>query len=96
MLVAADDFETLHEPECNIVAFRYLPPQLRAAPHDRVDLFQLQLRRAVIESGEYYLVQSRLDDRNVLRTTIMNPLTTADDLRGLLDSLRSRGQRLLK
>jgi L-2,4-diaminobutyrate decarboxylase len=95
LLAAADDFETLHEPECNILAFRYLPPQLRAAPIERVDLFQLQLRRAVIEAGEYYLVQSRLDGRSVLRTTIMNPLTTADDLRGLLDSLRNHGQRLL-
>ena len=27
MLAAADDFEPLHEPECNIVAFRYLPPR---------------------------------------------------------------------
>ncbi len=50
----------------------------------------------MIESGEYYLVQSRLDGRNVLRTTIMNPLTTADDLRGLLDCLRSHGKRLLR
>jgi L-2,4-diaminobutyrate decarboxylase len=96
LLAAADDFETLHEPECNIVAFRYLPVAICDAPPERVDLFQLQLRRAVIESGEYYLVQSRLDGRNVLRTTIMNPLTTTDDLRGLLECLRSHGQRLLK
>jgi L-2,4-diaminobutyrate decarboxylase len=95
-LAAADDFETLHEPECNIVAFRYLPPALLDAPQERIDLFQLQLRRAVIESGEYYLVQSRLDGRTVLRTTIMNPLTTVDDLRGLLDCLRSHGQHLLQ
>ena len=32
MLEAADDFETLHEPQCNIVAFRYLPRELRDAP----------------------------------------------------------------
>ncbi len=95
LLAAADDFEPLHEPECNIVAFRYLPAALRHAPPDQVDLFQLQLRRAVIESGAYYLVQSRLDGRSVLRTTIINPLTTVDDLRGLLDCLRSRGQRML-
>ena len=43
----------------------------------------------MIESGEFYLVQSRIDGRTVLRTTIMNPLTTADDLRGLLECLRS-------
>jgi L-2,4-diaminobutyrate decarboxylase len=92
----AEDFETLHEPECNIVAFRHLPRQLRDAAPERVDQFQLQLRRAVIESGDYYLVQSRLDGSNVLRTTIMNPLTTADDLAGLLDSLRQHGAGLLR
>jgi L-2,4-diaminobutyrate decarboxylase len=95
MLHAADDFQTLHEPQCNIVAFRHLPAELFDAPAERVDLFQLRLRRTVIESGEYYLVGSRLDGRPVLRTTMMNPLTTADDLRGLIDSLRRFGRKLV-
>jgi L-2,4-diaminobutyrate decarboxylase len=92
MLAAADDFTPLHEPQCNIVAFRYVPAELRAAPPEAVDLFQLRLRRAVIESGEFYLVQSRIDGRPVLRATMMNPLTTADDLLGLLECLRRFGR----
>jgi L-2,4-diaminobutyrate decarboxylase len=95
MLMAADDFQALHEPQCNIVAFRYIPPELRDAAAERIDAFQLRLRRAVIESGEFYLVQSRLDGRPVLRTTMMNPLTTEDDLRALLDCLRHFGESLL-
>ena len=95
MLAAAEDFETLHEPQCNIVAFRYLPAALREAPQEYVDLFQLRLRRNVIESGEFYLVQSRLNGRAVLRTTMMNPLTTVDDLRGLLDCLRRVARKML-
>jgi L-2,4-diaminobutyrate decarboxylase len=94
MLEAADDFEPLHEPQCNIVAFRHLPDELRGAPQERVDAFQLRLRRAVIESGEYYLVQSRIDGHHVLRTTMMNPLTTEEDLRGLLECLRRFGKKL--
>jgi glutamate/tyrosine decarboxylase-like PLP-dependent enzyme len=77
----ADDFDTLHEPECNIVAFRYLPPQIRAAPPGQIDQLQWRLRRAVVESGEFYIVQSRLDGRPVLRTTVMNPLTGLDIVR---------------
>ncbi|MEX0642587.1 MAG: aminotransferase class I/II-fold pyridoxal phosphate-dependent enzyme [Pirellulales bacterium] len=95
LVVAADDFESLHEPECNIVAFRYLPRELRDAPLEQVDQFQWRVRRAVIESGEYYLVQSRIDGRPVLRTTLMNPLTTVEDLRGLLDCLRRHGRKLV-
>ncbi len=96
MLVAAEDFEPLHEPQCNIVAFRFRPAALRDAPQAEFDTFQLQLRRRVIESGEYYLVQSKIDGRPVLRTTIMNPLTTPDDMRGIMDCLRRRGRELLR
>jgi L-2,4-diaminobutyrate decarboxylase len=88
MIQAADDFEPLHEPQCNIVAFRYTPRHLAAAPPEQIDALQLRLRRAVIESGEFYLVQSRIDGRPVLRTTMMNPLTTEDDLRELLECIR--------
>jgi L-2,4-diaminobutyrate decarboxylase len=95
MLAASDDFEPLHEPQCNIVAFRYVPHALRDAPAEKLDAFQLELRRAVIESGEFYLVQNRLDGRPVLRTTMMNPLTTEDDLRDLLACLRRTADRLL-
>jgi L-2,4-diaminobutyrate decarboxylase len=95
MLLAADDFETLHEPECNIVAFRYLPPEMRGATPDEVSQLQWRVRRAVIESGEFYLVQSRIDGVPALRTTIMNPLTTADDLAALLECLRRHGRRLI-
>jgi L-2,4-diaminobutyrate decarboxylase len=95
LLAAEEDFETLHEPQCNIVAFRHLPQALRNAAAKEVDLFQLRLRRKVIESGEFYLVQSRLDSRPVLRTTMMNPLTAVDDLRDLIANLRQRGKELL-
>jgi L-2,4-diaminobutyrate decarboxylase len=95
LLVATDDFQPLHRPECNIVAFRHLPEKLRQAPPAEIDAFQLRIRRAVIESGEYYLVPNRIDGRSVLRTTLMNPLTTRDDLAGLLDCLRRHGRRLL-
>jgi L-2,4-diaminobutyrate decarboxylase len=94
LLEAADDFEPLHEPQCNIVAFRYLPVALRTAPATQIDAFQLRLRRAVIESGEFYLVQSRIDGRPVLRTTMMNPLTTEEDLRELLECLRRFGGKI--
>lgn len=95
MLMEADEFEPLHEPQCNIVAFRFVPRELRHAPMEEQDAFQLTLRRAVIESGSCYFVQTRIDGRPVLRATVMNPLTTETDLQALLDNLRSKARKML-
>src|SRR5690606_3885451 len=35
-LTEADDFVPLHEPQCNIVAFRYVPAELREAPPEQI------------------------------------------------------------
>lgn len=89
------DFEPFCQPECNIAVFRYLPNKIRNRSAKEVDNFQLELRRAVVQSGEFYLVQTTLDKRSYLRTTIINPLTTEDHLKNLLDTLRIHGERLL-
>lgn len=89
------DIEPFCQPECNIVVFRYLPTELQDASPEKIDAFQLALRRRVVKSGDYYLVQIRLDGRDYLRATIINPLTTLDHLRGLLDGLREHGRKLM-
>jgi len=94
MLAAEEDFELYCQPECNIVVFRYLPAEIRGCAPAEIDAFQLRLRRAVIESGEFYLVQTRLDGRSYLRTTLINPLTKREHLGGLLDCLRQQGGKL--
>lgn len=95
-LAAASDFAPLHEPECNIVVFRHVPEQLRDAPAEVLGQFQLELRRRVIESGEFYIVSTKLDGIGALRVTIINPLTTPEHLDRLLDCLRETGRKLLR
>ncbi|MBN1630750.1 MAG: aminotransferase class I/II-fold pyridoxal phosphate-dependent enzyme, partial [Thermoleophilia bacterium] len=91
-LAAAEDFAPLHEPQCNIVVFRHIPPALRDAPLERIGAFQLELRRRLIESGEFYIVPCVRDGAGALRVTIINPLTTTEHLDQLLDALRRHGQ----
>lgn len=95
MLREAPDFETLHEPQCNIVAFRYRPESLRDADQATIGEFNRRIRRRLIESGEFYIVQTNLDGAGALRATIINPLTTAADLEGLLDAIRRIGRSTL-
>lgn len=87
-LQAAPDFVPLHEPQCNIVVFRYVPERLRDAPADVLGRFQMDLRRAVIESGRFYIVSTQIDGVGALRVTIINPLTTPADLDDLLETIR--------
>ena len=94
LLQEADDFVALHEPECNIVAFRHIPPELREAPPERVGKFQLALRRAVITSGDAYLVPIQLDGVGALRATLINPLTTRQDLVQILEIIRKHAREL--
>ena len=91
-LSAAPDFTPLHEPQCNIVVFRYVPAALRDAPQDVLGRFQFELRRRVIESGKFYIVSTTFDGVGALRVTIINPLTTPEDLDHLLDLLREMGK----
>ncbi len=94
-LLAAPDFQPLHEPQCNIVVFRHVPDALRDASPERLGRFQLQLRRRLIESGEFYIVSTSLDGIGALRVTIINPLTREEHLDRLLDALRENGKALL-
>ncbi len=95
-LLAAEDFVPLHDPQCNIVAFRHVPAALRDAPAERVGDFQLELRRRLIESGEFYIVPFKRDGVGALRVTIINPLTTSAHLDQLMDALRRHGGELLQ
>ncbi len=82
------DFVPLHEPQCNIVVFRYQPPEWADVPVEEVGLRQLKLRRGLLETGEFYITATKLDGIGAMRVTIINPLTTIDDLRALLDAIR--------
>lgn len=95
LLNESTDFDTLHEPECNIVAFRYVPDSLRQAPEEVISNFMLNLRRDLIRSGEFYIVQTKLNGQQALRVTVMNPLTSREDLIALMDAIRRFGAKLL-
>ena len=96
LLIHASDFEPLHKPECNIVVFRYQPDWLKILPQEQQNLFHFQLRRIIIESGEFYIVHSVLDEQAAFRITVMNPLTAKTHLIQLLDTIRRKGNELQK
>jgi L-2,4-diaminobutyrate decarboxylase len=91
-VLARPDFEPLHEPESNIVCFRYLGDG--SLDEERLDGLNLRVREAFNRSGEGWLTTTVLDGRRVLRATVMNHRTTAGDVAGVLEGLASVGSRL--
>jgi len=95
LMKARPEFQLLHEPESNILVFRYVPRKLDGAPARMLCEFQKAVRKRLIESGEAYIVPATSDGQDVLRIVIMNPLTTVSHFEALAASLARHGDALL-
>lgn len=89
MVRARLQWELAVQPECNIVCFRWKPVGLKA---DDVDKLNLRIRRAVLEDGRFYIVQTNLRGRTWLRVTLTNPFTTEKEMQELLEFCEGMAQ----
>ena len=94
MLKDSADFVALHEPQANILCFRYLPKRLNDASPETISLFQQTIRLKLIESGRFYITGTKLDGVAALRVTLINPLTETSHLAELLVAIRELGDTL--
>jgi len=95
------DFENLHQPESNILCFRYLGgdgkrDRKSSSPLDekRTDELTRAVRPLYNKKGSGWITATVLDGRPVLRVTMMNPRTNRDHVRALLDGLVVRAKEL--
>ena len=86
------DFQALHEPESNILCFRYVGSG--TANDEALDVLNRELRDRYNLSGHGWITGTNLDGRRVLRVTVMNPRTTPADITAVLDSLAKLGRSL--
>lgn len=80
-----EDFENIHEPESNILCFRYTGGL--AGDIARIDALNKELRPRYNREGSGWITATVLDGRPVLRVTMMNPRTGASHVNALLDGL---------
>jgi L-2,4-diaminobutyrate decarboxylase len=95
LIQARPDFQVLCAPESNILCFRYTPDGASNLTITEQNALQGKIRQQIIQSGAYYFVQTQLKGVLYLRTTLMNPFTTEQHLKGLLDEIANAGQALL-
>src|SRR6185295_17201303 len=78
-------FRALHAPESNILCFRWIGDG--SFSEENLDAINLDARERYNRSGEGWVTTTVLNGRRVLRVTIMNPRTTAEDTKAVLDGL---------
>ena len=96
------DFENIHEPESNILCFRYLGGDRKsrgakkssADDVKRIDALSRELRARYNTEGSGWITATVLDGRPVLRVTMMNPRTGAEHVRALLDGLAAKAKQI--
>jgi L-2,4-diaminobutyrate decarboxylase len=86
------DFETLHEPEANILCFRFRPPGLE---HGRVHRLQELIRNQIRRDGEFFISKVDVDGVAALRVVVMNPETTTAHFNSLLTEIGRVGRAVL-
>ncbi len=86
------DLQLYKQPDINIVCFRFRHVTLNDPSHDGTNEI---IRSRLAESGQTYLVQTRIDGRLYLRCTLTNPFTTVGDLEKMLLKVVSIGHDLV-
>jgi len=93
MVKSLPEFELAVEPMSNIVCFRYAPEG-----YDLNSLNNLNsaIRDIIIKEGSFYIVQVELDGKIWIRLTIINPVTSEENLTNLIQRIKELGSEVLK
>jgi L-2,4-diaminobutyrate decarboxylase len=89
-LEAHPAFETIHEPESNILCVRWVGDG--SFGDEALDAFNRELRESYNRSGEGWITGTNLVGRRVLRVTLMNPRTTKADVAEIIDGLARQAE----
>jgi L-2,4-diaminobutyrate decarboxylase len=77
-------FELAVTPMSNIVCFKYVDRNVSSEAQNKQNE---AIRQALLEDGEFYIVQTKLRGIHYLRVTVMNPFTTEIHFKNLLEKI---------
>lgn len=91
MFQQSSDFELAVVPQSNIVCFRYIK-----AEQENSNKLNSTIRQQLLTNGRFYVVQTTLNEEVYLRVSLMNALTTENDLRELLKEIGQIAERIVR
>ncbi|WP_034916567.1 aspartate aminotransferase family protein [Erwinia sp. 9145] len=90
MLSEHPSIEVLHAPELTTQIFRYLPRQ--GMNEAQVDEINANIRKALFRSGNAVIAGTKVDGRQYLKFTLLNPTTTAADVEDVISLIVHYGR----
>ncbi|MFF9008359.1 pyridoxal phosphate-dependent decarboxylase family protein [Streptomyces goshikiensis] len=89
-------FEVVVKPQISTLVFRYVPgPDSADLPAELLDEAQLHARKALFASGEAVVAGTKVDGKQYLKFTLLNPQTTTADISAVLDLLAAHAAQFL-
>jgi len=84
-----NDFEIIHQPEISTVVFRYTPFQENGASYCALNS---HIRKAIFNEGKAIITSTKVYNEVFLKFTLLNPLTTREDLEEVIALIVHHGQ----
>ncbi|MER8044367.1 aspartate aminotransferase family protein [Streptomyces sp. NPDC094032] len=93
-LLAADPrYDVVVQPSLSTLVYRYIPEAVTSpAEIDRANLYA---RKALFASGEAVVAGTKVDGRQYLKFTLLNPETTVADIAAVLDLIAGHAEQYL-
>ncbi|GHG00010.1 pyridoxal phosphate-dependent decarboxylase family protein [Streptomyces filamentosus] len=93
-LLAADPrYDVVVQPQLSTLVYRYVPEAVTSpAEIDRANLYA---RKALFASGEAVVAGTKVDGRQYLKFTLLNPETTVSDIAAVLDLIAGHAEQYL-
>jgi L-2,4-diaminobutyrate decarboxylase len=93
-LLAADPrYDVVVQPQLSTLVYRYIPEAV-ISPAD-IDRANLYARKALFASGEAVVAGTKVDGRQYLKFTLLNPETTLADIAAVLDLIAGHAEQYL-
>ena len=92
LVKSSTNLQMATEPASNIVCFRFASEKYSDLKLNKINS---EIRARIVKEGSFYIVQTELDGNIWLRLTIINPVTSINDLKELLNLVVKIGDDLV-
>ncbi|MGC6386946.1 pyridoxal phosphate-dependent decarboxylase family protein [Ewingella sp. S1.OA.A_B6] len=91
-LVNHPNIEALHHPELSTLVFRFVPRQ--SLSDEQIDGVNADIRKAIFRAGSAVIAGTKVNQRQYLKFTLLNPMTTQEDIADVISLIVHYGKKL--